>query len=321
MEPGLAARHPEIKTYAGRGIDDPAATIRADQTPLGFHASVRSPGGAWYVDPYYHLDDSVYITYYGRDVSDDPHGAVRRAGARRGHRPARARRPSRRARGAAADLPARAPHRPDYSTYFGGPQNVTAAKVTLMNRVNQVYEDETAIRLVLIADNDRLNLDTAGADHRAERAVRRRGVLTPVARVRRRHAHPHPHRDRPAHRREQLRHRPHRARRRRRRRRQPRRRRRQRQGAGLHRPADPGRRLLRGRLRGARDGPPVRRPPHVQRHAAQLLRRQPQRRPARSSPAAARRSWPTPASASRTTCSRTATRTGRSAASTRSRRT
>ena len=39
----------------------------------------------------------------------------------------------------------------------------------------------------------------------------------------------------------------------------------------------------------------------------------------RSSPAAARRSWPTPASAARTTCSRTATRTSPSAASTRSR--
>ena len=56
-----------------------------------------------------------------------------------------------------------------------------------------------------------------------------------------------------------------------RRRRQPRRRRRQQQGAGLHRPADPGRRLLRRRLRGARDGPPVRRQPHLQRHAVQLL--------------------------------------------------
>ena len=50
---------------------------------------------------------------------------------------------------------------PTYATYFGGPANVTAAKVTLMNRVNQIYEDETAIRLVLIADNDKLNLNTA----------------------------------------------------------------------------------------------------------------------------------------------------------------
>ena len=72
MEPELAAKHPEIKTYAGRGLDDPTATVRADTTPLGFHASVRAPKGAWYIDPYYHLDDSVYVSYYGRDLVADP---------------------------------------------------------------------------------------------------------------------------------------------------------------------------------------------------------------------------------------------------------
>ena len=66
---------------------------------------------------------------------------------------------------------------PTYATYFGGPANVTAAKVALMNRVDQIYEDETAIRLVLIADTDKLNLNTAAADDRRERPVRRRGVL------------------------------------------------------------------------------------------------------------------------------------------------
>ena len=47
---------------------------------------------------------------------------------------------------------------PTYSTFFGGPPNVTPAKVTLVNRVNQIYEDETSIRMVLIGNNDVLNL-------------------------------------------------------------------------------------------------------------------------------------------------------------------
>ena len=42
MAPGLAAKHPGIKTYSGLGLTDRAATIHADLTPLGFHASVRS---------------------------------------------------------------------------------------------------------------------------------------------------------------------------------------------------------------------------------------------------------------------------------------
>ncbi len=42
MEPGLAARYPDITTWAGRSTDDEAlASIRLDVTPMGFHASVR----------------------------------------------------------------------------------------------------------------------------------------------------------------------------------------------------------------------------------------------------------------------------------------
>ena len=49
---------------------------------------------------------------------------------------------------------------PGYATFFGGSANVTPAKVTLMNRVDQLYEDDISIRMVLVNNNDLLNLDT-----------------------------------------------------------------------------------------------------------------------------------------------------------------
>jgi len=244
MEAGLAAKHPEIKTYAGKGIDDPNASLRMDITPLGLHASVRTPAGAWYVDPQTALDDSVYNSYHSRDLANS-HGALREAplaeaqialsqgfyhaddkvevrGA--GFAPGASVTVSVRNEGDSAtrqsvvvtadaegvintslvadpsrntgafevsatdgtststvayhvvdDQVVAAPASgnqlrtyrlalvtdPSYATYFGGSANVTAAKVTLINRVTQVYEDETAIRLMLINNTDALNLDTA----------------------------------------------------------------------------------------------------------------------------------------------------------------
>ena len=71
MEPALAARHPEITTYSGTGIDDRTASVRADLTPLGFHASVRSASGGWYIDPYYERADSLYASHYTRDAESN----------------------------------------------------------------------------------------------------------------------------------------------------------------------------------------------------------------------------------------------------------
>ena len=244
MEPELAAKHPEIRTYAGRGIDDPSATLRMDISPLGLKASVRSPNGAWYVDPAHHLDDSVYTSYHARDLSNrhgvfkegeikapqviltrsfvhagdevEVHGAGFDPGASitltvsnegSGFGPVHSMVVSADKEGVLSATFAADPSRgegaytvtasdgkttttssyhvvpdtvsaaaatgtqlrsyrlalltdPSYATYFGGSANVTAAKVSLINRVTQVYEDETSIRLVLINNTDALNLDT-----------------------------------------------------------------------------------------------------------------------------------------------------------------
>lgn len=243
MEPGLAARHPEIKTYAGRGIDDPTASLRMSVTPLGLQASVRGASGAWYVEPYYHRDTSLYASFRRADVPQRrtsfaeglltqaqvslsrgryragdavqvqgmgfvPNATVTITVRQGGQAVARQTLHATASEDGTLSVSFKAdPYRatgsyevtlsdgrssstssyqvvadgapldasvgsqlrtyrlalltdPGYANYFGA-ANVTAAKVALINRVTQVYEDETSIRLVLIANNDVLNLNTA----------------------------------------------------------------------------------------------------------------------------------------------------------------
>src|SRR5262249_25500497 len=67
MMPGLARKHPDIRTYSAAGNDDPTAVGRFAMTPLGFDALVRG-SGTWLMDPYYHLDQSLYASYYLHDT-------------------------------------------------------------------------------------------------------------------------------------------------------------------------------------------------------------------------------------------------------------
>ncbi|MEV0733021.1 M12 family metallo-peptidase [Polymorphospora sp. NPDC050346] len=164
MEEGLAAKHPDIKTYAGKGLDDATATIRADLTPLGFHASVRSSDGPWYVDPYFR-DQSVYASYYAHDLVNTKGPLVEREDVGHMHHDLEDEITGLQQDSEVGPKVKLRTYRlalvtdPSYANYFGA-DNVTAAKVTLINRVTQIYEDETAIRLVLINDTDKTNLNT-----------------------------------------------------------------------------------------------------------------------------------------------------------------
>jgi hypothetical protein len=177
MEPGLASQFPEIKTFAGQGVEDPAATVRMDITPKGFHAFVHTPNGDFYIDPYSSGTTTEYISYFGKDLTvagkvfscsfsdanalpndannlnignEVPAGSTIKnntnntASKQLGDCTLRTYRLALAATG-------------EYTTFHGGTvAGALAAQVTTMNRVNGVFETDFAVRMIIIANNSLL---------------------------------------------------------------------------------------------------------------------------------------------------------------------
>ena len=173
MEPALAARHPELVAYSGRSVEDRSTTVSVAVTPLGVSASVRG-AQAWVVEP-------AGTSGVARHVV-----AVGSLDARWGRQTALAARPPTdvlvpKGRGGGLDarsgretaFAARPPsgevvrrtyslallNDPTYADYWGT-ENVLAAKVALVTRLNQIYNDDHGVRFLLVEDSEKLNLDT-----------------------------------------------------------------------------------------------------------------------------------------------------------------
>ena len=68
LHPDLAARFPEIQSFAGKGMDDPTAYVRLDFTLKGFHAMILSGRHSTvFIDPYAEGDTEHYISYFKKD--------------------------------------------------------------------------------------------------------------------------------------------------------------------------------------------------------------------------------------------------------------
>ena len=157
MAPGLATRYPDIKTFSGRGITDPHATVRLDITPQGFHAQILTPNGAVYIDPYTRDVDSLYAVYHKQDLrrtdewrclfearpDNAPH--FDELNANLAPETGEILRTYRLACGATGE----------YTQFHGGTKSLgQAAIVTVVNRVTGIMEVDFSTRLELVVNND-----------------------------------------------------------------------------------------------------------------------------------------------------------------------
>ncbi|MDD5362447.1 MAG: M12 family metallo-peptidase [Ignavibacteria bacterium] len=166
MEKGLADKFPEIRTFAGQGIDDPYATVRLDVTQFGFHAMIITLDNMIFIDPYALGDAYNYISYFKSDyhpagkefnceVIDDGRTSKKdNTGKFNVHSEGQLRK-YRIAIGATGE----------YTAYFGGTvSGGLAAIVTSLNRVDGVYEHEVAVRMVLVSNNNLIVYTNASTD-------------------------------------------------------------------------------------------------------------------------------------------------------------
>jgi hypothetical protein len=155
MADDLARRFPSISTFRGRIVEGAPATIRFGRTPLGFHATVVSTEGVFFVQP----ESLGELDRYISTRADGPltegfeclTQAIASPALAEGGVAIAALTPSgatiRRYRLAVAATG-------EYTQYFGGQANALAAIATTVNAVNAIYNIDVATHLVLVANND-----------------------------------------------------------------------------------------------------------------------------------------------------------------------
>ncbi|QIY90922.1 reprolysin-like metallopeptidase [Chryseobacterium gallinarum] len=160
MAPKLASQFPQLITLTGQGVDDRYATVKLDLTELGFHAQIKSVvTGDTYIDPYAKTDINNYIVYKKADLIDknpricgtqDEEHQFEKKSAQRSVTPSVGTQ-IRIFRLAVACTG-------EYAKAATGLATPTIAQtlsaiITTVNRVNGVYEQEVASRLILV-DNE-----------------------------------------------------------------------------------------------------------------------------------------------------------------------
>lgn len=174
MAPDLQARYPEIRCYTGQGVDDPAAILKCDVTPWGFHAmTLSSKKGQLFIDPYFHGDGQYAVVYLKKDYKRNKHNTFECLTTSEGPEPGdlleAPSMPSTQST-AAGDCQHRRYRLAlactgEYASFHGGTKPlVLAAMNTSMNRVNGVYERDFAITMQLIPNNDTLIFLNASSD-------------------------------------------------------------------------------------------------------------------------------------------------------------
>ena len=169
LDESLQKQYPNIRSYVGKGIDNPGSVIRFSLTTQGLHAMVlRNAEGTVYIDPYTESNDS-YIVYSNKNLPsiepfeckfDEANTSQKSSTATSSAKEDNANDGKLRTFRLAVATTG------EYSQFHLTRQNISpsatdaekkaavlSAIVTTMTRVNGIFEREVALTMVLVASN------------------------------------------------------------------------------------------------------------------------------------------------------------------------
>ncbi|WP_353145838.1 reprolysin-like metallopeptidase [Chryseobacterium sp.] len=165
FDPELAAKYPDIKSYVGEGIENPASTVYFSISPLGLSSmEIYGDRSAVFIQPYTQ-DLSTYVVYSKSDRKDSlgkfeckvletAQTEISNATAAKNANDSQLR-TFRLALSCTGE----------YASYFGGTKaQALAAMNNTMTRVNGIFEKDFAARMVLIANNDAIIYTNSSTD-------------------------------------------------------------------------------------------------------------------------------------------------------------
>lgn len=174
MHPELAVRYPEIRTYTGEALDDSGLLVRITTSPLGFQALFTRPDGTIeFLEPWTQGTTNVCMLFKDHqrgqnealqpgfcgvddhDVAVEvPHQTAQAVRARNGSAPV----PLRIYRFAVSATG-------EYTQDQGGTVALSLASIVdKVNKINVPIERDLALRLQLIADNDKVIYTNSATD-------------------------------------------------------------------------------------------------------------------------------------------------------------
>jgi hypothetical protein len=183
MEKALYDAYPNIKTFSIKGVDDIYASGKLDWNDFGFHASVRTPKGDFFVDPFCLNNINDYISYYTKDFVKSAQDVLPEVGViTKRDEPTKTNSNGKDHAANKHDATTISVSGLQLRTYrlavactgeyaqaacgISSPptSSVLSKIVTSINRVDGVYETEVAIRMVLVATETMIIFSTPNTD-------------------------------------------------------------------------------------------------------------------------------------------------------------